>query len=153
MTKSWRFFFIRKLSKKFQIYVTYCSQCQFNRIVKYSSYKVLRFIQLLIVLFYIVIINFILTLSTIMKNEFDVVLTIICKFIKRILFVSNKNNYFAKQWVNVFLLIVLKHDWNVLRVIISNKNNKFMSIFWIDLFRRLNTKLLIFTIYHSQTND
>ena len=66
-------FFVRKLFKRLQVYVAYCSQYQLNRIVKHFSYNVFRFIQLSIISFHIVIINFILTLSIIVKNEFDVV--------------------------------------------------------------------------------
>ena len=91
------FFFIRKLFKKFQTYVTHCSQCQLNRIVKHFLYDFLRFVQSSTISFYIVTINFILTLSITIKNEFDVVLTIIYKFIKKILFILEKNIYSTKQ--------------------------------------------------------
>ena len=50
-------------------------------------------------------------------------------------------------------MTILKHDWNISRVIVSNKNNKFILIFWIDVFRRFDINLLVFTIYHSQSND
>ena len=65
----------------------------------------------------------------------------------------DKSIWIAKQWINVFLFVVLNHDWNVSRVIISNENKKFISTFWIDVFKRLNIDLLIFIVYHSQIDE
>ena len=36
---------------------------------------------------------------------------------------------------------------------ISNRDSKFLSIFWNTIFERLRTKLLLSIVYHSQTND
>ena len=47
----------------------------------------------------------------------------------------------------------MKHNWNILHVIVSNKNNKFMSNFWQTMFNKFKTNIFIFTIYHFQTND
>ena len=80
-------------------------------------------------------------------------LTIICKFFKRIFLIFDKNIWFAKQWTTIFLAVVFDHDWNVLKTIIFDRNRKFMSTFWIDVFRRFDTKFLISIVYHSQTNE
>ena len=49
----------------------------------------------------------------------------------------------------VWLFIV---DWDLSRVIIFDKNSKFLLDFWQAIFRSLNIKILIITIYHSQAN-
>ena len=47
----------------------------------------------------------------------------------------------------------MKYDWNISHVIVSNKNNKFMSNFWQTMFNKFKTIIFIFTMYHFQTND
>ena len=44
-------------------------------------------------------------------------------------------------------------NWEISKNIISNKNFKFISKFWITMFRRFKTILLLSTTYHSQTNE
>ena len=146
-------FFIKKFIRKFQIYVVHCLQCQIHRIVRHFSYDSFRFIQSFSIFFHTMTMNFILALSMTIVDEYDVMLTIICKFIKRVFLMFDKSIWIAKQWVNVFLLVVLSHDWDVSRVIISNRNKKFMLTFWIDVFKRLNIDLLIFIVYHSQIDE
>ena len=146
------FFFIRKFTKKFQTYIIHCSQCQLNRIVKYLFYESSRFIQSSTIFFHTMTINFILVFS-IIATKLNIIFIVTCKFIKKILLIFEKNTYSTKQWANFFFMTILKYDWNVSRAIISNKNNKFMSIFWINVFRRFDINLFVFTIYHSQWND
>ena len=146
-------FYIRKMFRQLQIYITHCSECQLNRIIRHSFYDALRFIQSPVISFHTVIINFILALSATIESDFDAVMTIMCKFIKRIILIFDKQNWFAEEWTSAFLIEVLNHDWNVSRVIISNKNRKFMSEFWREIFKRLNTKILINIAYHPQIDD
>ena len=82
--------YIRHLFKHFRIYTAHCSNCQLNEIKKYFTYDKLTPIGTLIIFFYIITMNFVIILSKI-KKEFNILLTIICKFIKRILLMSNKN--------------------------------------------------------------
>ena len=44
-------------------------------------------------------------------------------------------------------------DWNLLNVIISNRNRKFLSNIWKIMFFRLNVKLFYSTIYYFQINN
>lgn len=44
------------------------------------------------------------------------------------------------------------HDWGIPRAIISDRDPKFMSSFWRKLFQLLDTKLLVSTAYHPQTD-
>ena len=146
-------FFIKKLTRKLQTYVAHCSQCQIHRTVKHFSYDSLRLIQSLSILFHTMTMDFILALSVTIVDEYDVMLTVICKFIKRVLLMSDKSTWIAEQWINAFLLAVLSHDWSVPRAIISDRDKKFMSVFWTDVFKRLNIDLLISIAYHSQIDE
>ena len=82
--------YIRHLFKYFRIYIAHCPNCQLNQIKKYFIYDELIPMITLIISFHIITMNFIIILSKI-KKEYNMLLTIICKFIKRILLISNKN--------------------------------------------------------------
>ena len=82
--------YIRHLFKHFRIYIAHYSNCQFNQIKRYFIYDELTPMIISAISFHIITINFIITLSKI-KKEYNMLLTIICKFIKRILLISNKN--------------------------------------------------------------
>ena len=48
------------------------------------------------------------------------------------------------EWANDFLTVITKHDWGVPRVIINDKNPKFMSSFWRALFGKAGYKIIDF---------
>ena len=95
--------------------------------------------------------NFILTISE--KNDFDTLLTIICKYSKRITIILEKVTYNAKNWANCTLNKLLTADWRLSTAIISNRDFKFIFEFWQQFFSMLDTKILTTTAYHSQTNE
>ena len=82
--------YIHYLFKQFRIYIVHCSNCQFNQIKRYFIYNEFISIVTSVILFYIITMNFIIVLSEI-KKRYNMLLTIICKFIKRILLILNKN--------------------------------------------------------------
>ena len=102
--------------------------------------------------FHIIIINFILILF-VFKNDFDVVMSIFDKFIKRVIIVIDKNTWFVVEWKTTLLNRLNIVDWDLLKTIISNKNFQFFSNFWKTVFKKLNVLLLYFIAYHFQTND
>ena len=44
-------------------------------------------------------------------------------------------------------------DWNLSKVIISNRDRKFFFDFWRAVFNKLDVRLLYFIVYHAQTNE
>ena len=64
---------------------------------------------------------------------------------------SDKNTYTAADWVKVLLDELT--DWEISKIIISDRNSKFMSEFWQKLFKLLEIELLVSTVYHSQTDS
>ena len=81
--------FISRLARKIRHYIKYCSNYQLTQIKQYYSYKKLIFIVSSSYFSHIIIMNFILTL---LKN-LNVVLIIINKFFRRILFIIDKFIY------------------------------------------------------------
>ena len=146
------FWYIRELFRYLKNYFKHCSNCQVYQIRKHASYESLQFILISAMSFHIIIINFILTLSTFI-NDYDTVMSIFCKFIKKIIFVLNKFTWFAAQWKEILLNKLDIANWKLFKVIISDRNRKFLSEMWTAIFRKLEIKLFYFIVYHSQTND
>ena len=71
--------YIRKFSRHFQQYITYCPDCQLNQIKKHSLYGTLKFIETPVIPFHTVNINFVFGLP---KNAtgFNCSMTVTCKF-------------------------------------------------------------------------
>ena len=100
--------------------------------------------------FHILTLNFILVLS---NDEFNAILTVVDKFIKRITLISEKITWIAEQWTEKLFKHLVIVDWRLLRVFISNRNKKFMLTFWKTLFKKLKIQLLYLIVYHSQTDE
>ena len=80
-------------------------------------------------------------------------MSVTCKFSKRGTFISGKITYDAVQWATLLLERLAIDDWDISSAIISNRDVKFLSKLWNELFKRLKIRLLYFTVYHSQTNE
>ena len=85
--------FIFRLSKKIRRYIEYCSNCQLTQIKRHRSYEKLMFIVSSSYFFHTIVMNFILTLF----ENLNVVLTIIDKFSRRIIFIIDKSIYNVNQ--------------------------------------------------------
>ena len=81
--------FISRLSRKIRRYIKYCSNYQLTQIKQYRSYEKLIFIVSSSYFSYIIIMNFILTLF----ENLNIVLIIIDKFFRRIIFIIDKFIY------------------------------------------------------------
>ena len=79
-------------------------------------------------------------------------MSITCKYSKRIALVPGKETFTVVQWANVFLERLWLADWGLPKIIISDRDKKFLSQFWTALFNRLGVKLLYSTAYHPQTD-
>ena len=85
-------------------------------------------------------------------NDRNTLLTVTDKFFKRILLIPRKDTWGATEWAGTVLDHLLSNDWGVPRVMISDRDPKFLSSFWTEIFKRLGTELLVSTMYHPQTD-
>ena len=76
---------------KFHKFIRYYSHYQFNQISRHKFYNFFQFIYSSTRSFYIFIINFILTLSKSLLNNFDYIIFVIDKFFKVIIYIFDKN--------------------------------------------------------------
>ena len=144
--------YIRELSRQFTDYLKHCSKCQINRTRRHKSYDSLQSILSSFISFHILTIDFVLILSTSHTNMNNV-MTITNKFNKRVIIVLDKNIWIAIIWVKAFFDRLDLTNWNLSKIIISNRDRKFLSDLWSILFSQLNVKLLYSTVYHSQIDD
>lgn len=77
--------YILQLLRKLQAYVEHCFACQVNQIKRHRSYNKLILISLSSYFFYTIVINFVIELL----NKYNVLLTIIDKFSRRLLLLSS----------------------------------------------------------------
>src|SRR5436190_20442530 len=81
--------YIQNLSQHLKQYITYCFKCLHYQIVRHISYRTLQLIIEFLISFHIVTADFILRLSKI-SSDLDAMITIICKFFKKMKFISDK---------------------------------------------------------------
>lgn len=79
-------------------------------------------------------------------------ISIICKFSKRITLIEGVDTWTAKQWVQAFLKRLDLINWDLPDKLITDRDSKFLSKFWTALFDKLGVKLLYSTAYHPQTD-
>ena len=75
----------------FRVYIKKCHVCQFNQICRHLLYEVLIFMKFIMLLFHIIIIDFVLILSN--CHEMICLLILTNKIIKVFELMSNKNIY------------------------------------------------------------
>lgn len=86
------------------------------------------------------------------KEGFNTIISVTCKFPKRITLIKGTDTGSIKQWAQAFLRRLDLIDWGLPRELITDRDLKFLSKFWAKLFARLGVKLLYSTAYHPQTN-
>ena len=145
--------YIRDLIRQLRDYLKYCSKCQINRIRRHQSHDSLQFILSSIILFHTLSLDFIFALSISRVEQFNVVMSITCKFTKRIIIVLNKNIWTIVEWNRTLLNQLDFDDWELFKILIFDRNRKFMKNFWRKIFIRFDVRLLYNTIYHSQIDE
>ena len=99
--------------------------------------------------FHTIFIDFVM----IIFEDFDSLLTVFCKFFKRVMIISKKFIYSAEKWVELAFDRFQLTDWEISAAIIFDRDFKFIFEFWRNLFKRFDVDLLTFTVYHAQTDE
>ena len=130
-------------------YIDYCHEYQLNQTKKHAIYDNFNSIVNSFVSFHTICFDFILAFFE--QQKINTTLIITCKFFKKTTILSNKNVYNAKQWTTIFVENFI--DWDISRVFIHDKNRKFISNFWRNVFKKLKMHFLTFVVYYFQTNN
>jgi len=65
---------------------------------------------------------------------------------------AGKDTWGTEQWAAKLLQHLTIGNWGIPRVIISDRDKKFLSQLWTHIFRGLGVELLYSTAYHPQTD-
>ena len=114
-------------------YITHCFKCLHYQTARYILYRALQSIVELSISFHIITADFILELSKI-SSDLDAIITIICKFFKKMKFILNKEIWTAAEWAKVYFAHTI--NWSISIIWIENKNSKLMTDIteWIFMF-------------------
>lgn len=146
-----RFWYICGLTKLLQAFIRHYSQCLQLRTRKHHFYGSLQLIHSPPVPFHTFIFAFVLALP-LSANSFNLLMSVTCKFSKRVILVEGKDIWSAKNWAYALLQRLNMIDWNPLSKLITDRDPKFLSKFWKALFTKLGVKLLYSIAYHLQTD-
>lgn len=142
--------YIRGLSKHLQTYLKHCPDCQLNQTKRHPTYGELNPIASPPIPFHTIAMDFIVALPY--WEGRNMLLTITCKFTKKKLLVPGFDEWSAEDWANAILVVLISHDWGIPVAIISDRDSKFMSVFWRTIFQKLGVTLATSTAYHPQTD-
>ena len=144
--------YVRQLTKRLRTYIEHCPECQLNQTKRHSPYGSLQPIVTPSIPFHTLAMDFILALPPMGPDELDCALTVTCKFTKKVMAIAGKSTWGAEEWANTLITALMARDWGIPRSVISDRDRKFMSLFWRTIFQKLGIELLTSTAYHPQTD-
>ncbi len=146
-----------KMLKKMTKYVCICLDCQWMQVHHHKFYEKLMFIfSESVNSFYIMIMNFI-TDMLFAKNLYiekisDVILIIINKLIKHIIYISIIKNLNIKKLMNLLWREFISQH-KMMQSVILNQDSLFINHFWTTSCWHLEVKWKLSIVFHSQIND
>ena len=143
-------YYICGLTRYLRAYLHHCPKCQVYQTRRYCPYGSLQPVLTPAIPYHTIILDFILALPE--YQGFDTVMSVTCKFTKKIAAIPGNAKWSASQWGNDLLDRLDIADWGIPKVIISDRDRKFLSELWSAMFKKLGVKLLYSTAYHPQTD-
>ena len=133
-------------------YITFCPQCNINQTIQHALYGDMNAIAMLMFYFHTICIDFIMALPISSSEKYNNTLIVINKFSKKKLLILGPKNMIAKSWVDQLLDYLRLCNWSISKAMISDRDLKFRSDLWKELFKQLKVDLLVSTAYHSQSD-
>ncbi|TAQ83100.1 hypothetical protein B7494_g8576 [Chlorociboria aeruginascens] len=149
-----RSFFIRGIARHLKDFLKYCPQCEVYQTKRHAPFGSLQPIISPPVPFHTITIDFILALplSSHHGDKYNAVLSVTCKFSKRVALAAGHTTWKASQWASALIFRLIDLDWGLPKVILSDRGPQFLSELWQSMFDALGTKLIFSTAYHPQTD-
>jgi hypothetical protein len=143
-------------------YVKFCEACRQNQVDRQPPPGELQPIRPEPVPFHTITMDFVTALPEIPSagtvwylpghDRLDTLCTVTCKFSKKVMLLAGHSTYTAADWAKVLLRALLLADWGIPRRIISDRDPKFVSALWREIFNLLEVALLFSTAHHPQTD-
>ena len=143
--------YVHRLSTRLHEYLRHCLTCQLHQTPRHKPYGSLQPIITPPSPFYTITIDFIFALSE-STEGWNCILSVTDKFSKRITFVPGRDTWKAKDWARGLLQQLDIAGWGLPKVILSDRDPKFLSALWKEVFKTLDVDLLYSTAYHPQTD-
>ena len=143
--------YIHGLARQLRNYLRHCPQCQLYQTRRHLPHGSLQPIITPPMPFHTLTIDFILALPK-SKKGYDCILSVTDKYPRRITLIPGKSTFTAAEWATRLLRRLRKIDWGLPKVIISDRDRKFLKELWTALFTQLGVQLLYSTAYHPQTD-
>jgi hypothetical protein len=139
-----------EMHKELKAYVRSCDSCQRNKSSNQKPIGLLQPLEVPTTRFQHVSMDFITALPK-TKNEFDAIMVVVDKLTKMVMFIPTTTEVDAVGSAKLFF-----RNWYRLyglpSKIISDRDGRFISKFWRELFRLMQTKLAMSTSHHPQTD-
>ena len=143
--------YIRGLTRYLRDYLKHCPECLVYQTRRHAPYGSMQPIYNPPIPFHTLTLDFILAMP-LTPQGLDCVMSVTCKFSKRITYVPEKTTWTAAQWAAALIERLELGDWGIPKALLSDRDPKFLSELWTGLFQQLNVKLLYSTAYHPQTD-
>ena len=98
--------YIQNLSQHLKQYIIHCFKYLYYQIARHILYEALHSIIELLISFHTVTADFILELFKI-STSLDIMITIICKFFKKIEFISDKKIWTIIEWAKIYFAHII----------------------------------------------
>ena len=144
--------YIFNLTTKLHEFIRHCPHCQLNQTPRHKPYGSLQPIFSPAKPFHTLTIDFILALPQSHPDGYDCTMSVTDKFSKAITFLPGKTTFGAEQWAIQLLDRLAQLNWGLPRAIISDRDRKFVSQLWKQIFKALKTDLFYSTAWHPQTD-
>ena len=148
VASSW---YIHGLVRRLRDFIRHCPECLILQTRRHAPYGCLNPISSPPVPFHTITIDFILALP-LSDEDLDAAMSVSDKYTKRVTFAAGKTTWTAQEWGMALLDCLHLADWGLPKVMISDRDKKFLSEFWKTLFEKLGVSLLYSTAYHPQTD-
>ena len=143
--------YIWGLTKIFRAFIRHCPQCPVLQTRRHAPYGSLQPIHSPPVHFFTLTFDFILALPLTI-DDYNSLMSVTFKFSKKVTLIEGKDTWTAEEWAHVFFARLNLVDWGLPGELITNRDPKFLSRFWMALFEKLGVKLFYNTAYHPQTD-
>ena len=143
--------YIHRMASRLHEYLRHCPTYQLHQTPRHKPYGNLQPLIVPPTPYYTITIDFILALPE-TREEWNCVLSVTDKFSKRITFVVGRDTWKTKDWAEGLRQQLDVAGWGLPKVILSDRDPKFLSQLWKDIFKSMNVNLIYSTAYHPQTD-
>lgn len=137
--------------KELRKYLKHCPNCAVFQIRRHKAYGNLQPILPPPAPYYMISIDFMLALPPSIDGC-DAALITVCKLSKELIIIPGKTTDTADTWGQRLGRRLMASNWGFPKVILSDRDPKFLSAMWKKIWQQAGTTLLHATAYHPQTD-